>query len=69
DLPVGEAWRFGVGAEYRPREGLTISGTYALVWSGDLDMDVDRGPLAGRVSGKYSDTAIHALGLVFSWKY
>jgi hypothetical protein len=32
-------------------------------------MDVNRGPFAGRVSGKYSDTAIHALGLVFSWKY
>ena len=69
DMPVGEAWRFGVGAEYRLREGLTISGTYALIWSGDLDMDVDRGPFAGRVSGKYSDTAIHALGLVFNWKY
>ncbi|MGD2032446.1 MAG: outer membrane protein transport protein [Gammaproteobacteria bacterium] len=69
DLPVGEAWRFGVGAEYRLREGLTVSGTYALVWSGDLDMDVDRGPLAGRVSGTYTDTAIHAFGLVFNWQY
>lgn len=69
DMPVGEAWRFGVGAEYRVRDDLTISGTYALVWSGDLDMDVNRGPFAGRVSGEYRDTAIHALGLIFNWKY
>jgi long-chain fatty acid transport protein len=67
DLPTGEAWRFGFGAEYTTASGLRIAGTYALIWNGDLDMDVNRGPLAGRVSGTYNDTAIHALGFIVTW--
>ena len=67
DLPSGEAWRFGFGAEYTLAGGTRIAGTYALIWNGDLDMDVNRGPLAGRVSGTYGDTAIHALGFIVTW--
>jgi hypothetical protein len=34
---------------------------YALIWGGNLPMGVERGPLAGRVAGEYSDAAIHVL--------
>lgn len=68
DLPIGETWRFGFGAEYSGFRRVTVAGTYALLWSGDLDMDVNRGPLSGRVSGSYNDTAVHAIGIIFTWR-
>jgi long-chain fatty acid transport protein len=55
-VPVGQQWRFGMGAHYDWSRDLTLSLAYELVWSGNLDMDVDRGPLAGRVSGTYGGT-------------
>ena len=34
-------------------QNLALGVGYTFLWSGDLDMDVNRGPLAGRVSGTY----------------
>jgi len=59
DLPVGDSWRFGFGASYARRDDLTLRFGYELVWQGDLPVDVNRGPLAGRVSGEFVGTAIH----------
>ena len=69
DLPLGEQWRFGLGAQYDWSENLTIGCAYELVWTGDLDMDINRGPLAGRVSGTYEDTAMHFINFNLIWKY
>jgi len=69
DLPLGEQWRFGLGAQYDWSENLTVGCAYALVWTGDLDMDINRGPLAGRVSGTYEDTAMHFINFNLIWKY
>ena len=69
DLVSGEQWRFGLGAQYAWSEDLTLGCAYALVWTGDLDMEVNRGPLAGRVSGTYEDTAMHFINFNFIWKF
>ena len=69
DLPVGEQWRFGLGAQYQWSENLTIGGDYELVWTGDLDMDLYRGPLAGQVSGTYEDVAMHFINFNLIWKF
>lgn len=68
-LPVGETWRFALGAHYNWSENLTIGGSYALGWIGDLDMDVNRGPLAGRVSGTYEDAAIHVVSINAEYRF
>lgn len=68
-LPVGEIWRFALGAGYDWSSVLKLGLGYTLAWSGDLDMDVNRGPLAGRVSGTYENTAIHALSLTAAWLF
>jgi long-chain fatty acid transport protein len=54
-LPVGETWRFGFGALYDWSKCLTLGAAYGIVWSDDLDMDVERGPLAGRGTDSYGD--------------
>jgi long-chain fatty acid transport protein len=69
DLPMGEQWRFGLGAQYEWSKNLTVGSAYELMWTGDLDMDVNRGPLAGRVTGTYEDTAMHFININFIWKF
>jgi long-chain fatty acid transport protein len=69
DLPMGEQWRFGLGAQHKWSKNLTIGGGYQLLWMGDLDMDLSRGPLPGRVSGTYKDAAMHFLNFNLIWKF
>lgn len=68
-LPVGEQWRFALGGLYDWSQDLTLGAAYELVWTGDLDMDVERGPLAGRVSGTYENEAIHVVSLNAAWRF
>jgi long-chain fatty acid transport protein len=68
-LPVSETWRFGLGTRYAWSKDVSLSGAYELAWSGDIDMDVERGPLAGRVSGTYEDTALHVVSLGIEWRF
>jgi long-chain fatty acid transport protein len=69
DLPLGEAWRFGLGARYDWSKKLALGVGYTFFWSGDLDMDVNRGPLAGRVSGTYEDTSMSFINFYLNWKF
>jgi long-chain fatty acid transport protein len=68
-LPVGESWRFGLGGRYDWSKDLTLSAAYELAWGGDLDMDIERSPLAGRVSGTYENAAIHFVSLNAEWRF
>jgi long-chain fatty acid transport protein len=68
-LPVGETWRFGLGSRYDWSKDVTLGAAYELAWGGDLDMDVERGPLAGRVSGTYENVAIHFVSLNAEWRF
>ena len=68
-LPVGEQWRFGLGTLYNWNEKTKLGAAYELIWGGDLDMDVERGPLAGRVSGTYENVAVHVISLNAEWRF
>lgn len=68
-LPTGEAWRLALGSRYDWSKDLSLGAAYELVWSGDLDMVVERGPLAGRVSGTYESMAIHVLAFNAEWRF
>jgi long-chain fatty acid transport protein len=61
-LPVGDIC-------YAWSQSLTLGAAYELAWGGDLDMDVDRGPLAGRVSGTYENIALHIVSLNAEWRF
>jgi len=67
-VPVGEQWRFGMGAHYDWSRDVTLSLAYELAWSGNLDMDVSRGPLAGRVSGTYVGTNNQFVSFGVRWR-
>lgn len=67
-LPLGESWRLGVGARRRLSEKLDLGLAYTFLWGGTLAVDQERGPLAGRIAGAYSDAAMHFLGGSMRWK-
>jgi long-chain fatty acid transport protein len=69
DLPLGESWRFGLGTRYEWSKKLAFGLGYTLLWSGDLDMDVNRGPLAGKVSGTYENTSMSFINFYLNWKF
>jgi long-chain fatty acid transport protein len=68
-LPSGLAWRFGTGAQYKAKKNIDLSLAYEFVWSGDLAVDVNRGPLAGRVSGDYTNTSLQAINVALNWRF
>jgi long-chain fatty acid transport protein len=67
-LPVGAMWRFAAGAQYAMSQTMTLGGGYEYIWSGNLPMDVNRGPLAGRVAGEYNNMCLQVLTLLLNWK-
>jgi len=66
-LPVGAVWSFGAGARYQVRKDFDVSLGYTLKWAGDMPVDNNRGPLAGRVAGDYKNSALHFFGATFHW--
>jgi hypothetical protein len=49
-------------------ESFTLGLAYALVAVEDMALDQERGPLSGRLSGKYRDGRIHVLTISLMWK-
>jgi long-chain fatty acid transport protein len=68
-LPMGQAWRFGLGAQYAFTPALSLGAAYELVWGANMPVDQNRGPLAGRVSGDYNNTSFNFFALNLSWKF
>jgi long-chain fatty acid transport protein len=67
-MPVGEVWRFGVGAQYLMNADVTLGFAYELGYAGDMKVDQERGPLAGRISGQYGDTMLHYWAFSLQYK-
>jgi long-chain fatty acid transport protein len=68
-LPMGQAWRFGLGAQYAFSQALSLGAAYELAWGGTMSVDQNRGPLAGRVAGDYNNSSLNFFALNLSWKY
>jgi long-chain fatty acid transport protein len=68
--PMGQAWRFGLGAIYHLNEKIDLGGAYEFLWGGDLS--VDQGSvtsLRGRVAGSYNDSWFSFASLNLNWKF
>ena len=69
-LPMGQAYRYGLGAEYQLNEKLNIGAAYEFVWMGD--MPVTQGSDAnsrGRVSGSFNNAWISFFTLNLTYKF
>jgi len=68
-LPMGETWRMALGSQYAITPNLTCGLSYEFMWNGDMSVNQNRGPLAGKVSGEYNDANFSFIALNLSWKY
>ena len=67
DAPMGQAFRFGLGAEWLIVPAVDLGLAYELAWFGDMPVDQQGGPLNGDVVGSYDNTAIHFIALSLQW--
>lgn len=68
-LPMGEQWRFGLGAQHQFSPTFSVGLACTFMWAGD--MSVDQGSdlsLRGRVSGSYDDAWFAISSLSLTWK-
>ena len=43
--------------------------SYQFAWLGDMPVDQERGPLAGRVAGEFGNTTFSFFALNLKWTY
>ncbi|MCI8211177.1 aromatic hydrocarbon degradation protein [Pseudomonas sp. S25] len=69
DNPMGEAWRFATGFNYKIDEGLDVHAAYTLVWLGDMDVNQTKARSGDTLSGTYRNAALHIIGGGATWRF
>ncbi len=67
-FPIGDTYRIGLGTLWQVKPAIKLGFAYEYAFSPDLNVDQNRGPLAGRVSGKYSNPSVSFFSLNMSWQ-
>jgi len=68
-VPMGQIWGFGLGAQYAISPNVTLGAVYEFAWLGDMPVDQQRGPLAGRVAGGFNNSSFNFFALNLKWTY
>jgi len=68
NLPLDQQFRLGTGLQYSFNDKITVGAAYQYMNAGDADLDVERGPLAGRLQGDYQSYDFHFVALNLSWR-
>jgi len=69
-LPMGQAWRFGVGALWQASKTININAAYEFLWAGNMPVDQGTTPsLRGRVAGSYDDAWFSFFTLNLTWNF
>jgi long-chain fatty acid transport protein len=69
-VPMGQTWRFGLGAQFQLTHAINIGLAETFMWLGNLS--VDQGTdlsLRGRVSGSYNNAWFSVTSLSLTWKF
>ncbi len=71
DLPVGQWWRWSIGAQRKLNERMELGFSYTFVWFGEGNVDNVALPPDGSVvlDGRYKQNSAHFLGINFKWKF
>lgn len=64
-VPIGQTWRWGLGAQYMFNSQSSIHFCYTLNWIGDMAMKDVGGTLTGNLEGVYRNTALHFVGISY----
>jgi long-chain fatty acid transport protein len=66
--PVGDQYRYGMGAQYAMSDSLTLGFAYEFLWEGDMGLSQGRGPVLGTVAGQFSGAYINFFCINLVWK-
>jgi long-chain fatty acid transport protein len=68
-VPMGQAWRFGLGASYQLSRAVNVNAAYELLWAGNMAVTQGSDASArGRVSGSFNDAWFSFFTLNLTWK-
>lgn len=67
-LPMGEAYRFGLGALYHWKPNLDVGFAYEFMWLGDMPV-VQDSTYRGRLSGSFDNSWFSVFTANFSWRF
>jgi long-chain fatty acid transport protein len=59
NLPMGEGWRWGLGASYQLSPATKLEASYTLAWLGDMAVHHDGGPIRPEISGTYNNSYLN----------
>jgi long-chain fatty acid transport protein len=68
-LPLDQQFRIGTGVQYALNENVTLGAAYEYANLGKADIDVNRGPLSGRLQGDYSTNEVHFFNMTAGWTF
>jgi long-chain fatty acid transport protein len=68
-LPLDAQYRIGTGLQHDLSENITVGIAYECMYAGQADMDVERGPLAGRLQGDYQSNYFHFINATLIWRF
>jgi len=67
-LPMGEAYRFGLGAQWQVSKAISLGAAYEFMWAGDMPV-TQNSPYRGRVSGSFANSWFSFFDLNMTWKF
>ena len=67
-LPMGEAYRFGLGAQWQVSQAVSLGAAYEFMWAGDMKVNQDSA-YRGRVAGSFEDSWFSFFDLNLTWKF
>jgi long-chain fatty acid transport protein len=66
---MDEQFRIGTGVQYSINDNVTVGAAYEYMNGGDNNIDVERGPLAGRLEGDYESFDFHFFAVNLIWRF
>jgi long-chain fatty acid transport protein len=68
-LPMGQAYRFGLGTLWKYSQSLDLNAAWELAWSGDLSVNQTPSAYRGTISGTYNNVYFMFFGLGLNWHF
>jgi long-chain fatty acid transport protein len=67
-LPMGEAYRFGLGAQWQVSQAIILGAAYEFMWGGNMPVTQDSA-YRGRVSGSFENSWFSFFDLNLTWTF
>ena len=68
-LPMGQAYRFGLGTEWQVKESLSVNLAYEFMWAGDMSVNQQGGVARGDVVGSFNNVWFSFVTANVTWKF